>query len=329
MKLRRSWQEKEKRNKRLVSSLAVGEVVEVVKMMDLVVDLVMMDLGVVLEMMDPDLEVDLPGSQVLEDGEIENRRSRKNGVLEVEEEETEGLQDVDLLLHETGIEEMQVLGDVEVVAEMTDLLQDEMRDLHQEEMTGEEVVTSALVVEVVTLVGIEIVEMEEETLEETEIVEMMDLGDVEEEVVRETLVVTDAEEVIETLGIGEEVEDLPIVDLEMTIVEDLEMTTDVVQEMMIDVDLEMMIVVLLVMMVQWIGAVDLEDLPVMMTTAVDPVMMTVVDPKMKNAVDPLVIDQPEIKMTAGRRSTSVRTSQISRVLCARAFSARVHLSNGA
>merc|ERR1719158_599461 len=136
----------------------------------------------------------------------------------------------------------------------------------------------------------------------------MDLGDVEE-VVREILVVTDAEEVIETLGIGEEVEDLPIVDLEMTIVEDLEMTTDVVQEMMIDVDLEMMIVVLLVMMVPWIGAVDLEDLPVMMTTAVDPVMMTVVDPKMKNAVDPLVIDQPEIKMTAGRRSTSVKTSQ--------------------
>merc|ERR1719188_2708813 len=213
--------------------------------MVLVVDLVMMDLGVVLEMMDPDLEVDLPGSQVLEDGEIENRRSRKNGVPEVEEEETEGLQDVDLLLHETGMEEMQVLGDVEVVAEMTDLLQDEMRDLHQEEMTGEEVVTSALVVEVVTLVGIEIVEMEvetleeieivemvEETLEETEIVEMTDLGDVVEEVVRETLVVTDAEEVIETLGIGEEVEDLPIVDLEMTIVEDLEMTTDVVQEMM-------------------------------------------------------------------------------------------------
>merc|ERR1719270_771860 len=184
-------------------------------------------------MMDPDLEVDLPGSQVLEDGEIENRRSRKNGVLEQEVEEEEGLQDVDLLLHEIEIEEMQVLGDVEVVAEMTDLLQDEMRDLHQEEMTGEEVVTSALVVEVVTLVGIEIVEMEEETLEETEIVEMMDLGDVEEEV-RETLVVTDAEEVIETLGIGEEGEDLPIVDLEMTIVEDLEMTTDVVQEMMID-----------------------------------------------------------------------------------------------
>merc|ERR1712227_971025 len=254
-----------------------------------------------LEMMDPDLEGDLPGSQGLEDGEIENRRSRKNGVQEVEEEETEGLQDVDLLLHETGIEEMQVLGDVEVVAEMTDLLQDEMRDLHQEEMTGEEVVTSALVVEVVTLVEIEIVEMEvetleeieivemvEETLEEIEIVEMTDLGDVEEEVVRETLVVTDEEEVIETLGIGEEVEDLPIVDLEMTIVEDLEMTT-----------------------------------------AVDPVMMTVVDPKMKNAVDPLVIDQPEIKMTAGRRSTSVKTSQISRVLCARAFSARVHLSNGA
>merc|ERR1719422_2376898 len=149
----------------------------------------------------------------------------------------------------------------------------------------------------------------------------MDLGDVVEEVVRETLVGTDAEEVIETLGIGEEVEDLPIVDLEMTIVEDLEMTTDVVQEMMIDVDLEMM--------VQWIGAVDLEDLPAMMTTAVDPVMMTVVDPKMKNAVDPPVIDQPEIKMTAGRRSTSVKTSQISRVLCARAFSARVHLSNGA
>merc|ERR1719367_1973240 len=112
--------------------------------------------------------------------------------------------------------------------------------------------------------------MVEETLEETEIVEMTDLGDVEE-VVRETLVGTDAEEVIETLGIGEEVEDLPIVDLEMTIV---------------------------------------------------------VDPKMKNAVDPLVIDQPEIKMTAGRRSTSVKTSQISRVLCARAFSARVHLSNG-
>merc|ERR1711963_974455 len=191
-----------------------------------------------------------------------------------------------------------------------------MRDLHQEEMTGEEDVTSALV-------------MEEETLEETEIVEMTDLGDVVEEVVRETLVVTDAEEVIETLGIGEEVEDLPIVDLEMTIVEDLEMTTDVVQEMMIDVDLGTMIVVLLVMMVPWIGAVDLEDLPVMMTTAVDPVMMTVVDPKMKNAVDPLVIDQPEIKMTAGRRSTSVKTSQISRVLCARAFSARVHLSNGA
>merc|ERR1712209_322629 len=109
---------------------------------------------------------------------------------------------------------------------------------------------------------------------------MTDLGDVVEEVVRETLVGTDAEEVIETLGIGEEVEDLPIVDLEMTIV------------------------VLLV-------------------------MMTVVDPKMKNAVDPLVIDQPEIKMTAGRRSTSVKTSQISRVLCARAFSARVHLSNGA
>merc|ERR1719188_2942095 len=136
----------------------------------------------------------------------------------------------------------------------------------------------------------------------------MDLGDVEEEV-RETLVVIDEEEVIETLGIGEEVEDLPIVDLEMTIVEDLEMTTDVVQEMMI--------------------AVDLEDLPVMMTTVVDPVMMTVVDPKMKNAVDPLVIDQPEIKMTAGRRSTSVKTSLISRVLCARAFSARVHLSNGA
>merc|ERR1712012_1248675 len=208
------------------------------------------------------------------------------GVPEVEEEETEGLQDVDLLLHETEIEEMQVLGDVEVVAEMTDLLQDEMRDLHQEEMTGEEVVTSALVVEVETLEEIEIVEMEEETLEETEIVEMTDLGDVE--VVKETLVGTDAEEVIETLGIGEEVEDLPIVDLEMT--------TDVVQEMMIDVDL---------------------------------VMMTVVDPKMKNAVDPLVIDQPEIKMTAGRRSTSVKTSQISRVLCARAFSARVHLSNGA
>merc|ERR1719282_1203994 len=250
----------------------------------------MMDLGVDLEMMDPDLEVDLPGSQVLEDGEIENRRSRKNGVLEVEAEETEGLQDVDLLLHETEIEEMQVLGDVEVVAEMMDLLQDEMRDLHQEEMIGEEVVTSALVVEVVTLVEIEIVEMEvetleeieivemeEETLEETEIVEMMDLGEVEE-VVRETLVVTDAEEVIETLGIGEEVEDLPIVDLEMTI----------------DEGLGMMIVVLLVMMVQWIGAVDLEDLPVMMTTAVDPVMMTVVDPKMKNAVDPLVIMVPWI-----------------------------------
>merc|ERR1711963_1202502 len=112
------------------------------------------------------------------------------------------------------------------------------------------------------------------------IVEMTDLGDVE--VVRETLVGTDAEEVIETLGIGEEVEDLPIVDLEMTIVEDLEMTIDVV--------LGTMIVVLLVMMVPWIGAVDLEDLPVMMTTA----------------VDPLVIDQPEIKMTAVRRSTSVK-----------------------
>ena len=175
----------------------------------------------------------------------------------------------------------------------------------------EEVVISALV------------EVEVGTLEDTEFVEMKDLGDEVEEVVRETLVVPDVEEVIETL------EDLPIVDLEMTNVEDLEMTTDVVQEMMIDVDLEMMIVVLLVMMVQWIGAVDLEDLPVMMTTAVDPVMMTVVDPKMKNAVDPLVIDQPEIKMTAGRRSTSVKTSQISRVLCARAFSARVHLSNGA
>merc|ERR1711963_436305 len=107
--------------------------------------------------------------------------------------------------------------------------------------------------------------MEEETLEEIEIVEMVE-ETLEE---RETLVGTDAEEVIGTLGIGEEVEDLPIVDLEMTI---------------------------------------LEDLPVMMTTAVDPVMMTVVDPKMKNAVDPLVIDQPEIKMTAGRRSTSVRTS---------------------
>ena len=181
----------------------------------------------------------------------------------------------------------------------------------------EEVVISALV------------EVEVGTLEDTEFVEMKDLGDEVEEVVRETLVVPDVEEVIETLEIGEEVEDLPIVDLEMTIVEDLEMTTDVVQEMMIDVDLEMMIVVLLVMMVQWIGAVDLEDLPVMMTTAVDPVMMTVVDPKMKNAVDPLVIDQPEIKMTAGRRSTSVKTSQISRVLCARAFSERVHLSNGA
>merc|ERR1719323_2708019 len=160
----------------------------------------MMDLGVVLEMMDPDLEVDLPGSQVLEDGEIENRRSRKNGVPEVEAEETEGLQDVDLLLHETGIEEMQVLGDVEVVAEMTDLLQDEMRDLHQEEMTVVEVVT-LVEIEIVemeeeTLEEIEIVEMEEETLEEIEIVEMTDLGDVEG-VVRETLVVTDAEEVIE------------------------------------------------------------------------------------------------------------------------------------
>merc|ERR1712012_1376899 len=147
---------------------------------------------------------------------------------------------------------------------------------------------------------------------------MTDLGDVVEEVVRETLVGTD-----------EEVEDLPIVDLEMTIVEDLEMTIVEDLEMTTDVDHGTMIVVLLVMMVPWIGAVDLEDLPVMMTTAVDPVMMTVVDPKMKNAVDPLVIDQPEIKMTAGRRSTSVKTSQISRVLCARAFSARVRLSNGA
>merc|ERR1712012_754119 len=101
------------------------------------------------------------------------------GVPEVEEEETEGLQDVDLLLHETEIEEMQVLGDVEGVAETTDLLQDEMRDLHQEEMTGEEVVTSALVVEVVTLVEIEIVEIEVESLEKIEIVEMVDLGDVE------------------------------------------------------------------------------------------------------------------------------------------------------
>merc|ERR1719282_2259572 len=122
----------------------------------------MMDLGVVLEMMDPDLEVDLPGSQVLEDGVIENRRSRKNGVQEVEEEETEGLQDVDLLL------------------------QDEMRDLHQEEMTGEEVVTSALAVEAVTLVEIEIVEMEEETLEEIEIVEMVEETLEETEIVEMT-----------------------------------------------------------------------------------------------------------------------------------------------
>ena len=90
---------------------------------------------------------------------------------------------------------------------------------------------------------------------------MTDLGDVVEEVVRETLVVPDVEEVIETLEIGEEVVDLPIVDLEMMIVEDVEMTTDVVQEMMI--------IVLLVMMVPWIGAVDLEELPEMMTTAVD------------------------------------------------------------
>ena len=115
----------------------------------------------------------------------------------------------------------------------------------------EEVVISALV------------EVEVGTLEDTEFVEMKDLGDEVEEVVRETLVVPDVEEVIETL------EDLPIVDLEMTNVEDLEMTTDVVQEMMIAVYTEMMIIVLLVMMVPWIGAVDLEELPEMMTTAVD------------------------------------------------------------
>merc|ERR1711902_59934 len=126
-------------------------------------------------------------------GEIESRGSRKNGVPEVVVEEAEAetgcLQDVDLL-QETEIEEMQVLGDVEVVAEMMDLLPDVMIDHHREEMIEEaEDATSALeAAEDVTLV-IETEEMEAETLVETEIAEMMDLGDVVEAEVREILVI--------------------------------------------------------------------------------------------------------------------------------------------
>merc|ERR1719392_120058 len=107
---------------------------------------------------------------------------------------------------------------------------------------------------------------------------------------------------------------------EMMIDVDLEMMIDVDQEMMTVVDLEMMIADLLVTRDPWTGAVDLED-PLEMTTAVDLEKMTVVDP---------VIGQPEIKMTAGRRSTSVRPSSLtSRVLCARAQQARGHFSDGA
>merc|ERR1712130_795777 len=128
-------------------------------------------------------------------------------------------------------------------------------------------VTSALeAAEAGTLV-IETEEMEAETLVETEIAEMMDLGDVVEAIV------------IETLEIGEVVVDLHTVDLEMMTV----------------VDLEMMIADLLVTRDPWTGAVDLED-PLEMTTAVDLEKMTVVDLEMMTVVDP-VIDQPEIKMT--------------------------------
>merc|ERR1719333_436724 len=106
---------------------------------------------------------------------------------------------------------------------------------------------------------------------------------------------------------------------EMTIDVDPEMMTVAVQEMTTVVDQEMMIVDLLVTRDPWTGAVDLED-PLEMMTVVDREMMTVVDP---------VIDQPEIKMTAGRRSTSVKPSSLtSRVLCARAQQARVHFSDG-
>merc|ERR1719333_130579 len=110
--------------------------------------------------------------------------------------------------------------------------------------------------------------------------------------------------------------------------EDQEMMTVAVQEMTTVVDLEMMIADLLVTRDPWTGAVDLED-PLEMMTAVDLEMMTVVDREMMTVVDP-VIDQPEIKMTAGRRSTSVKPSSLtSRVLCARAQQARVHFSDGA
>merc|ERR1711902_248163 len=91
-----------------------------------------------------------------------------------------------------------------------------------------------------------------------------------------------------------------------------------------DVDQEMMTVAVQEMT----GAVDLED-PLEMTTAVDLEMMTVEDLEMMTVVDP-VIDQPEIKMTAGRRSTSVKPSSLtSRVLCVRAQQARAHFSDGA
>merc|ERR1712227_197139 len=148
--------------------------------------------------------------------------------------------------------------------------------------------------------------------------------------VRETSVIDLVEAiVIETLEIGEVVVDLHTVDQEMMTVVvpemmidvDQEMMTVAVQEMTTVVDQEMMIADLLVTRDPWTGAVDLED-PLEMTTAVDLEMttavdlekMTAVDLEMMTVVDP-VIDQPEIKMTAGRRSTSVKPSSLtSRVL---------------
>merc|ERR1719188_1203331 len=182
---------------------------------------------------------------------------------------------------------------------MMDLLPDVMIDLHREEMIEEEGdATSALEeVEAGTLV-IETGEMEAETLVETEIAEMMDLGDVVEAEVRETSVIDLVEAiVIETLGIGEVVVDLhtvvpemmTVVVPEMMIDVDQEMMTVAVQEMMTVVDQEMMIADLLVMRDPWTGAVDLED-PLEMTTAVDLEKMTAVDLEKMTVVDP-VIDQ--------------------------------------
>merc|ERR1711902_177621 len=125
-----------------------------------------------------------------------------------------------------------------------------------------------------------------------------------------------------------DLEMMTVVVPEMMIDVDQEMMTDAVQEMTTVVDLEMMIADLLVTRDPWTGAVDLED-PLEMTTAVDLEKMTVEDLEMMTVVDP-VIDQPEIKMTAGRRSTSVKPSSLtSRVLCVRAQQARAHFSDGA